>query len=110
MNFNIRGGGDQLFGESRSSEQPSASGTALPDHDFCDIGKPDIFRDLQRYILAVRHNDLSAKPLRKLNVLFKPQPIFFAFNRIGLHIDGGKFCMKNFSHLCGGMYDPCIGR
>ena len=36
MNVNIGGGGDQLFGESRSSEQPSASGTALPDHNFWD--------------------------------------------------------------------------
>ena len=110
MNVNIGGGGDQLFGESRSSEQPSASGTALPDHDFCDIGKPDIFRDLQRYILAVRHNDLGAEPLRELYVLRKPGLILIIYDRIRLHIDGGKSCMKDLSHLCGGVYDPCIGR
>ena len=110
MHVNIGGGGDQLVGESRSSEKPSASGTALPDHDFGHIGKPDIFRDLQRYILAVRHNDLGAEPLRELYVLRKSGLILIIYDRIRLHIDGGKFCMKNFSHLCGGMYDPCIGR
>ncbi len=62
----------------------------LSDHDFCDIGKPDIFRDLQRYILAVRHNDLGAEPLRELYVLRKPGLILIIYDRIRLHIDGGK--------------------
>ena len=108
VNVNIRGGGNQLFGESRSSEQPSASGTALPDHDFCDIGKPDIFRDLQRYILAVSHNDLGAEPLRELYVLRKSGLILIIYNRIRLHIDGGKSCPQRFCHSCGGMYDLCV--
>ena len=64
VNVNIGGGGDQLFGESRSPKQPSASGTALPNHDFGHIGKPNIFRNLQRHILTVCHNDLGAKFLR----------------------------------------------
>jgi len=110
MNVNIGDGGYQLFGESRSPKQPSASGTALTDHDFGHIGKPDIFRNLQRHILTVRHNDLGAEPLRELYVLRKSGLIFIIYDRIRLHIDGGKSCMKDLSHFCGGVYDPCIGR
>ena len=93
MNVNIRGGENQLFGESWYPEQTSSSGAALTDHDFCDIGKPDIFRDLQWYILAVCHNDLGAEFLRELYVLRKSGLILIIYDRIRLHIDGGKSCM-----------------
>ena len=99
MNVNIRGGENQLFSESWYPKQTSSSGAALTNHDFCDIGKPDIFRDLQWYILAVCHNNLGTELLRELYVLRKSGLILIIYDRIRLHIDGGKSCMKDLSHL-----------
>ena len=58
----------------------------------------------------IDHNDLGAESLRELYVLRKPGLILIIYDRIRLHIDGGKSCMKDLSHLCGGVYNPCIGR
>ena len=55
-------------------------------------------------------SDPGAEPLCELYVLRKSGLILIIYDRIRLHIDGGKSCMKDLSHLCGGVYNPCIGR
>lgn len=109
MNVNIGGGGDQLFGESRSSEQPLRLALLCPITIFV-TSESLTYSEICSATFSPCVITISRRAFARAVCSAKSGLILIIYDRIRLHIDGGKSCMKNLSHLCGGVYDPCIGR